>query len=147
MKQPAGFVIGLLSLCSFAYGGGDTNKDDLKQLQGKWEFVERIIDGKKGDLKGTWTITGNEISYAPNSTVKAVFKLNATTKPKSLEYDDVSKDPKVVTPKGLQGIYEIDGDTLRICVAKQGKERPKTFESKEGSGHVLTVLKRVKEEK
>jgi hypothetical protein len=53
----------------------------------------------------------------------------------------------VVTPKGVKGIYEIDGDTLRICVAKKGKERPKTFESKEGSGHVLTVMKRVKDGK
>jgi uncharacterized protein (TIGR03067 family) len=144
MKQLATFVIGLLSLCSFAYGGGDANKDDLKQLQGKWEFVERIIDGKKGDLKGTWIITGNEISYGPNRIVKAVFKLDTATKPKSIEYDDVSKDPNVVTPKGVKGIYEIDGDTLRICVAKKGKERPQAFESKEGSGHVLTILKRVK---
>src|SRR5436309_1404709 len=112
MKRSAAFLIGLLSLCSFAYGGGDTNKDDLKKLEGKWEFSERIIDGKQGDLKGTWTITGNEITYGPNRIVKAVIKLNATTKPKSLDYDDVSKDPEVVTQKGVEGIYEIDGDTL-----------------------------------
>src|SRR5687767_11515714 len=116
MKRSAA-LIGLLSLCAFAYGGGDTNKDDLKKLEGTWEFVERIIDGKQGDLKGTWTITGNEISYGPNPIVKAVIKLNATTKPKSLDYDDVSKDPETVTRKDGEGIYEIDGDTLRICVA------------------------------
>jgi uncharacterized protein (TIGR03067 family) len=91
MKQLAAFVIGLIFLCSFAHGGGDATKVDLKQLQGKWEFVERIIDGKNGDLKGSWIITGNEISYGPNSIVKAVFKLDTTTKPNTTTYQKIQR--------------------------------------------------------
>ena len=34
-----------------------------------------------------------------------------------------------------------------FCFARPGKERPSTFESKEGSGHNLLVLKRVKDSK
>ena len=39
----------------------------------------------------------------------------------------------------------MEGDTLTICYCNANKkERPKDFESKEGSGATLTVLKRVK---
>ena len=43
----------------------------------------------------------------------------------------------------IKGIYEIDGDSLKICFAIEG-ERPKKFESAEGSTTMLIVLKRIK---
>jgi uncharacterized protein (TIGR03067 family) len=45
------------------------------------------------------------------------------------------------------GIYEIDGDTYKECYASPGRERPTTFDAKEGSGHILFVWKREKAEK
>ena len=146
MKRAVAFFLGLLFFGASLGSSGDAGKDELKKLQGNWQFVTRILDGKKGDTKdAVWTISGNEITYGPNATVRAVFKLDATTKPKKFDFDDVAKDP-TQGKKGIKGIYEIDGDTLKICVATKG-ERPKAFESKEGSGDVLTVLKRVKAEK
>ena len=126
---------------------GDATKEDLKRMQGKWKFVERIIDGKKVDQKATWTFSGNEIIYGPDSDRRAVLKLDATTKPKTFDFDHVSKDGKIIDK--VLGIYEIEGDTFKICVTIPGKSaaRPKAFESKEGSGHTLTVLQRVKDEK
>jgi uncharacterized protein (TIGR03067 family) len=146
MKRAAVLLVGLLFLGASVQGAGDATKDDLKRLEGKWKFVERVIDGKKGDLKGTWTITGNKLSYASDSDVWAVLHLDATTKPKTFDFDHDSKDPKKAE-KGIKGIYAIDGDTLKVCVAIPGKakDRPKSFESKEGSGLALTVLKRVKD--
>ncbi len=44
----------------------------------------------------------------------------------------------------LQGIYEVNGDTYRYCIAPAGKDKPNEFSSKEGSGHILMVLKREK---
>lgn len=47
--------------------------------------------------------------------------------------------------KTIQGIYEIDGDTLRVCVVLPGKgERPTEFSGKGGSGCNLTVYERQK---
>jgi len=43
------------------------------------------------------------------------------------------------------GIYELDGDALRICTSHNGIARPTKFESTAGSGHRLITLKRVKE--
>ena len=140
---------GLFFLAALVNGAGDAGKEDLKRLQGKWQFVERIVDGKKADIKSTWTISGNEISYGPESGVWADFNLDATTKPKTIDIKSVSKlDPKNAG-KTIKGIYEIDGDTFKICgpIEAGAKERPTTFESKEGSGVTLLVSKRVKDMK
>ena len=43
------------------------------------------------------------------------------------------------------GIYEFSGsDNFKTCWSPAGKERPTTFASKEGSGHLLFVFKREK---
>ena len=47
--------------------------------------------------------------------------------------------------KEIKGIYEMDGDTLKSCVAPAGKERPKEFSAGKGTGHTLRVFKRMKE--
>jgi uncharacterized protein (TIGR03067 family) len=141
------FCLGFLFFGAFVSSAGDASKEDLKRMQGKWKFVERIIDGKKGDQKGTWTFSGNEIIYGPDANIRAVLKIDAATKPKTFDFDHVSKDGKVM--EKIMGIYDIEGDTFKICVTIPGKSaaRPKAFESKEGSGHTLTVLQRVKDEK
>ncbi len=40
-----------------------------------------------------------------------------------------------------KGIYELEGDTQRICVAKGNEERPAEFMSKPGSGQMIQILK------
>ena len=140
---------GLFFLAAVVNGAGDAGKEELKRLQGKWSVVERIVEGKKADIKLTWTISGNEISFGPEIGVWAVFKLDATTKPKTIDINPVSKlDPKNAG-KIIKGIYEIDGDTFKICgpIKAGAKERPTAFESKEGSGVTLMVLIRVKDMK
>jgi uncharacterized protein (TIGR03067 family) len=43
----------------------------------------------------------------------------------------------------LRGIYRIDGDTMKICLAGiSEKVRPTEFATKRGSGHFLMVLKK-----
>ena len=98
MSRVVALFLGVFFCSALASSAGDAGEEDLKRLQGKWKFVERIIDGKKGDLdfKGTWMISGNEIIYGPGAKVRAVFKLDATTKPKTFDFDHVAKDGKVV---------------------------------------------------
>jgi uncharacterized protein (TIGR03067 family) len=140
------FLCGALA-CGAADAGKKTGKEDHKRLLGEWEYVEQIIDGKKVDQKGTWTFSGNQILYGPDAKVHAVFKLDATKRPRTFDFDHVAKDGKIVDK--VLGIYELEGDTLKLCVSIPGKSdaRPRAFESKEGSGHTLTVLRRVKAEK
>jgi len=74
----------------------------------------------------------------------AKYKLDPAKKPKTIDVlptDGLDKD------KTIEGIYEIKGEELTVCVAKPGSPRPTEFASKAGSGHVLFVLKKAKPEK
>jgi hypothetical protein len=43
--------------------------------------------------------------------------------------------------KTVKGIYKIEKDKLTVCLALEG-DRPKAFESKEGSSTLLQVFKK-----
>lgn len=73
--------------------------------------------------------------------VAGTFTIDATAKPKNLEFipgQDIDKG------KTCHGIYELDGDTYKVCFAPPGKERPKEFAAKPGSGYTLHIWKREK---
>jgi uncharacterized protein (TIGR03067 family) len=40
------------------------------------------------------------------------------------------------------GIYQLDGDSWRICLGSAGNSRPTSFSTAPGSGHVLEMLAR-----
>jgi hypothetical protein len=44
----------------------------------------------------------------------------------------------------ILGIYEISGDTLKVCFDPEGKKRPTEFKTAAGSQTTLAVYKRVK---
>ena len=44
-------------------------------------------------------------------------------------------------------IYELDGDTFRVCIAAVGKDRPSEFKAEADSQQTLIVYERVKEKK
>ena len=44
--------------------------------------------------------------------------------------------------KPILGIYEFDGDKLRICNARPGQPSPKNFDAKQYTGHALIVWER-----
>jgi uncharacterized protein (TIGR03067 family) len=69
------------------------------------------------------------------------YKLNPSKNPKAIDFmpgEGPMKD------KPHPGIYELTGDTLRICYVHPEKQRPTAFESKSGSGANLVTLKREK---
>jgi len=70
------------------------------------------------------------------------YKLDASKKPRQLDILVTAGEKKGIT---LYAIYAIDGDELRICYeAADRKDRPKEFESKQGSDLVLEVWTRKK---
>lgn len=51
--------------------------------------------------------------------------------------------PKTIEIDGSLGIYEIEGDQLKICLAPLGSARPTEFRAPADSGSTLTIYKRV----
>jgi uncharacterized protein (TIGR03067 family) len=125
----------------------DANKADLEKMQGDWFAQATTLDGKRlGDDESQVifrTVKGDAytVSLFDKPVGKGTFTIDATQKPKTIDSRPATA-AKDAPP--LLGIYEIDGDTLRTCYAAAGKERPRDFECKAGSGHTLTVWKREK---
>jgi uncharacterized protein (TIGR03067 family) len=103
------------------------------------------VAGKKApdtDLKGVkLTIQGDRFSLeAGKGAIKGTFKADASKKPKTIDAF-FEEDGKKVT---VLSIYELEGDTLRVCAAAPGKPRPKEFKTEKGDDQELTVYKRQK---
>jgi uncharacterized protein (TIGR03067 family) len=98
------------------------------------QFPEELVKALKR------TITGDKyvITRDGETIAKGTFTLDAGQKPKTIDAKMEGVD------KPIQGIYELEGDTLKICNAGPGEARPKEFATKEGSGLTLLVWKKAK---
>jgi uncharacterized protein (TIGR03067 family) len=115
----------------------DASKKDLERLQGVWDQV--TDDGSPFVCRVV--ISGTKLTYIIHpGEFPGTLKIDATKKPATM---DVAFKKDLPT---LYGIYEVKGDTLRICFTdEKGKERPKEFDAKKGSPYTLWVFKRAKE--
>ena len=120
---------------------------DLKQLQGTWTVVALTESGRKAPpeaLKGTrmtvkdtaYRFVGGEDNYQGN------LKLDPTQSPKHLDATFV--DDSGAEKGKAYGIYELQGDTLKLCWRDKSKDRPTEFASTPKSGLRLIVLQRDK---
>lgn len=81
------------------------------------------------------------IMVGDKTVASGIFKIDATKTPKEI---DIMDESGVKNDKTKLGIYELNGDTYKYCLAPAAKPRPTEFTSKEGSGHSLGVSKRAK---
>jgi uncharacterized protein (TIGR03067 family) len=128
----------------------DAAKRELANLQGVWKLVAVEKDGNKAfpkegekvsvrvEIKGAkYTLMGE--TGKEKSRAEGTFNLDASKKPKAIDFKYGGFGRK--TPE--EGIYELDGDNLKLCFQISGGEsRPKEFSAKEGSGQVLMTWKR-----
>ncbi len=138
-----------VTLIAFAGVQAEDAKSDQQKLQGVWDVTEFIVDGHsvvKGDLKFKITFAEDTLTLQGPGGVggRRVYKftLDATTVPTNI--DTIPQDGPF---KGKTGpaIYELSGDTLKLCLPNQlTKKRPKEFKSVKGSDLGLMVLKRSK---
>jgi uncharacterized protein (TIGR03067 family) len=114
----------------------------------------------KEKLQGTWTVVAAE-KAGVKSSPEAVKNMKVIIEGDTIEIDDGKKKEKVSfvldpmkklreidlvegkLPHAL-GIYELDGDNLKLCWQKGGRTRPTEFVSKPNAELVLLVLKRMK---
>ncbi len=115
-------------------------------------------------LNGTWVPTIGEIGGNPfeEKTLKAIklvidgekyhvtfgeggdrgtTKIDPTKKPKTIDIMPAEGPNK---GKTIQAIYELKGDTLRVCYDLSCKSRPAEFKTKKGEQHFLATYKRAK---
>lgn len=132
----AGFLLG-------AAGAKDDAKGDHEKIQETWQVVSAEDSGRKApdevikNLK--LVITKDKITYkVGDKTTEWSYKLDATKKPKWIDLTEGDRT--------MLGIYELEGDNLKICFPEGRKgERSTAFESKPNSvNDILIIVKREK---
>jgi len=121
---------------------------DLQAFKGTWRLNSKEENGKKfseeeiKDVIMTNDGSGRgSVRRGDKLLAEATVKLDPTTKPKTIDVTFTEGERK---GKTVLGIYEIESDAFRVCVARPGDERPAEFSAKAGSGHILIVYKRDK---
>ncbi len=121
-------------------------KAEYKRFEGTW-FIESMVIGGKDfppeGYKGVKLILKDNtfVQIDPSATYKGTFKFDLEAKPKTIEMS-FTEGPE--TGKTIQGIYELNEDTYKLCVGLGSNNRPSEFASKPGSAQALEVLKREK---
>jgi uncharacterized protein (TIGR03067 family) len=121
---------------------------ELQAFKGTWRLNSKEEDGKKfseeeiKDIIGTGDGLGRfSVRRGDKILGEANVKLDPTKKPKRI---DVSFTEGMHKGQTVLGIYEIESDAFRVCIARVGDERPAEFSAKAGSGRTLVVYKREK---
>ena len=148
-------LVALFCAVGFAASGGSgTLADDkadlekeVRKFQGTWTFESSETGGKElpaGELKGLILVfeddkhtvkKGNEVIQVGTQ------KLDPSKSPKAI---DVTLTEGVNKGAVMLGIYEINGDTLKVCFDAEGKKRPTQFKSAPASKTFVNVHKRLK---
>lgn len=123
---------------------GETDRD---RLQGKWQITSITMQGKvfkREDRLEGWKetfltdllIEGDRLGQVQHN--KGKFMLDDTRIPKQITIQDA--DGKLT----FRGIYDIDGDTLKVCMNGDGTDvrRPEEFVSKKGTPLIIITLKK-----
>jgi len=115
--------------------------NDTTKLQGTWKMVSCVWNGEPQNGNVQWVVDGDHYTVQLNgkSAETSTITLDASKKHIDVFHHD--------TPEGtyggkLKGIYELKGDSLKVCYDLKGQHYPTSFEAGPGSGQVLYQLKR-----
>lgn len=114
-------------------------------IDGEWAMVSAVLNGAPlapDMVKWCRRVTRGGVTAViagPQVMLKATFTLDTTATPHRIDYVNLEGTMK---GKAQQGIFELNGDSLRICVAAPGAPRPASFESVKGDGRSCTAWRK-----
>lgn len=150
----------MLLACCCCAGLNSTAFSQPKDKAARDEAIRRELQ----KFQGTWTVESQELDGKPAKSIEIasrtffcgadVFLVRKGTELLQLGVHkiDPSQSPKTINAtiaKGLYqgetmlGIYEIDGDRLKVCFEIEGQKRPGEFKTAARQGRFLTVYKRI----
>jgi uncharacterized protein (TIGR03067 family) len=142
----AGLALALAALTLSARAGD--GKKDRERLQGTWKLVKLFAKGEAVPaklLEGTTLVIKGEtmitvvVKNGKEKKLKGTYKLDPSRKPR--EIDIVADEGPNKGTKEL-GIYELDGDTLRVALNRD--KRPTDFTTGEKSMTGVYTFQRIK---
>ncbi|MFL5339103.1 MAG: TIGR03067 domain-containing protein [Gemmataceae bacterium] len=140
------FPVALVLLVSLAAVSLGDDAKDRKGMDGTWlattaemagqPLADQVVKSIKLVMEGDkYTVT---VGTNPDH---GAVKLDSAAKPKAMDIQGTEGPNK---GKTILAIYELNGDTLRICYDLGGKNRPTEFKTKPDSQLFLVTYKRDK---
>jgi uncharacterized protein (TIGR03067 family) len=108
-------------------------------LDGSWTVASAVFGGEKlpDEITKTIKVTmakGKVSMEMMGETKEGTYKADMKKKPATL---DVAIDGKE-----MHGIFTLEGDTLKVCMAEASEGRPSEYKSEAGTQTILMTLKR-----
>ncbi len=145
MMWRTGFLSCLLTAGVWAQPAVDRAKSDLQRMQGLWKVEKAVMAGSEAPeeirSKLQLKVEGNTFTILEEGNAReerAEVTLDPNHSPRQINIK-----PRREGADPRQGIYHIEGDTMKLCWAFEGG-RPKEFASEAGTKTRLFILKRAK---
>lgn len=136
----------VLALTVAAPAAKDPPKKDVPSLVGKWTAESTIKGGRPDDNPSDatmeFTADGNVVLKDRGNGITGTYTTDPKKDPAELDLTLEGGGMSIHMP----AIFKVEKDTLTVCLVFMG-DRPRKFESPEGSMTVLVTLKRSKLEK
>jgi uncharacterized protein (TIGR03067 family) len=134
------FVLGAGLLIAADAKDADVAKKELKKLSGSYVMASGESRAEKLSeeriKEATMTIEGDKYTARfGGAAVMGTLKVDPSKTPKEIDATDSEG-------KTILGIYQFDKDQFTVCFAPPGKERPKEFSIKAGTGDFIHVWKK-----
>lgn len=143
ISLPTTLLLSVLAAAPDAIDRGTHAPDDLARLQGRWTTRA----GPRGKIPVVLDVEGRKVTVrftTPQGLkIKAegAIRLNEQAAPKALDWVEFSTPDGQDLPDVL-GIYEFDGDALRVCNGGLNDARPAEFRPGEGLLAAVLVFKK-----
>ncbi len=139
------FVACVLVL-SFSLAAWSADAKDSDAMQGTWLPSSAELGGAKfpDEVRKTIKLVIKDDKYTVTvgaGVDQGTLKVNPSAKPKEMDITGTDGPNK---GKTFLAIYELDGDTLRLCYDLSGKSRPTEFKTKADTQLFLVTYKREK---
>jgi uncharacterized protein (TIGR03067 family) len=132
MKTAILAVLFLVTFSSYAASASS----DVAGLVGSWQAIEATSNGEpppKGMLQRL-TMLFKEETVSIMGAAPTPYRVDTSASPARID---------ILNSRRQVGIFEVNGDELRICVGMDG-DRPSSFQTQKYTDHTYMRLKKVK---